>query len=583
MTTEVSTTPVTAIDGDQHIGGDLVVAGDITTNGDGTVNGDLIIKGELRADTVPTAFKGLFPSLEALREAYPHVTAGAYALVGRALPAPIYRWDSGTGWKDSGSVGDAVGGEVDLTGYWGKDEGALIAAIDISAGFAVLDTYNAYDKCGIYRLTTYDGVITAGILVVTSDDMGHVIDQWLVGNQIITDGTVGRTHRDGAHTICVRSYGVVSPFVPQGQWSQWRYIAGDPALDVSGITSSIATLQDVVTDHDTQLKSLGEKVGTLESVNPYPAVLDWSGKVVSGVEVIAIGAVGMQGEAVWDDGYHSFLLETTGGTYINEWPGRSVLQDSVCYALSSSVAVAGVIEGVAQFSVLPPPLEWMLSPVTVTADKVYVLMTGTSNDGQLVYTDTPQSAGYLLADNTAYDGASAWVDSSGQPLAGKAYSAPDGRIYTPSYVAGQYRLAEWQAGLKARAVYRGGDGSVWIATSAGCLERIVAPVPDTSPLLLDASLASSWQMAKLPPKAEVIAAWTAGRAIRIDGTPSSVLVGYNASSPGMVQLTVLKWSGMPVIGTVTYSGTADGWGYDAVTYAEHVLATASAQGLKEEA
>lgn len=456
------------------------------------------------------------------------------------------------------------------------------AAIDISAGLAVLDSYNAYDKCGIYRLIAFDGVVTAGILVVTSDNMGHVIDQWLVGNYTIRDGVVNGTHPDGAHTICVRSYGMYDHSgVTKGQWSQWRYIAGDPALDVSGITSSIATLQDVVTDHDTQLKSLGEKVGTLESVNPYPSVLDWSGKVVSGVGITPDTSGSGNGEVVWDDDLKTFL-SFENGAYYSWWPTANNYQDNTSPA-TSSVAVAGVIEGVAQFSVLPPPLEWMLSPVTVTADKVYVLMTGTSNDGQLVYTDTPQSAGYLLADNTAYDGASAWVDSSGQPLAGKAYSAPDGRIYTPSYVAGQYRLAEWQAGLKARAVYRGGDGSVWIASSAGCLERIVAPVPDTSPLLLDASLASSWQMAKLPPKAEVIAAWTAGRAIRIDGTPSSVLVGYNASSPGMVQLTVLKWSGMPVIGTVTYSGTADGWGYDAVTYAEHVLATASAQGLKEEA
>lgn len=477
MATETVTTPVAAIDGDQHIGGNLVVAGDITTNGDGTVNGDLVVKGELRADTVPTAFKGLFPSLEALREAYPHATAGAYALVGRALPAPIYRWDSGTGWKDSGSIGDAVGGEVDLTGYWGKDEGALIAAIDISAGFAVLDTYNSYDKCGIYRLTFASGAITAGILVVTSDNMGHVIDQWLVGNYIIIDGAGIGAHRDGAHTICVRSYGIMpsSSAVTQGQWSQWRYIAGDPALDVSGITSSIATLQGVVTGHDTQLKSLGERVGRLEGVDPYPAVLDWSGKVVRGVEVTAIGAVGMQGEAVWDDGYRSFLLETTGGAYINEWPERSALQDNTCPALSSSAAVAGVIEGVAEFSILPPPLEWMLSPVAVTADKVYVLMTGTSNDGQLVYSETPQSAGYMLTDSMAYDGASAWVDADGQPLAGKAYTAPDGRTYVPSYVSGAMRLAEWQAGLKARAVYRGSDGSAWIATSAGRLERIAAP------------------------------------------------------------------------------------------------------------
>lgn len=343
---------------------------------------------------------------------------------------------------------------------------------------------------------------------------------------------------------------------------------------------ALVELLNLVRDTDKGNEALSDKIDQLgaelqEALDSYPAVLDWSGKVVSGVDITPETSGSGNGEVVWDDGLKTFL-SLEDGAYYSWWPTANNYQDNASPA-TSSVAVAGVIEGVTQFSVLPHPLEWMLSPVTVTADKVYVLMTGTSNDGQLVYTDTPQSAGYLLSDGEGFSGAGAWVDSSGQPLAGKAYSAPDGRTYVPSYVAGQYRLAEWQAGLKARAVYRGGDGSVWIATSAGRLERIVAPAPDTSPLLLDASLASSWQMAKLPPKAEVIAAWIAGRAIRIDGTPSSVLVGYNASSPGMVQLTVFKWAGMPVIGTVTYSGTADGWGYDAVTYAEHVLATASAQ------
>ena len=163
-----------------------------------------------------------------------------------------------------------------------------LPAIDISAGFDILDSYNAYDKCGIYRLTAFDGAVTAGILVVT-------IDQWLVGNQIITDGTVGRTHRDGAHTICVRSYGLFeSSTVTQGQWTAWEYaLCIDP----------------------TQLKEA------------YTKVVKWSGKVVDGILLQQLSAgAGAQGQVVWDKGHKTFAFETTGGSYFNNWGTRTDYQ-----------------------------------------------------------------------------------------------------------------------------------------------------------------------------------------------------------------------------------------------------------------
>ena len=313
----------------------------------------------------------------------------------------------------------------------------------------------------------------------------------------------------------------------------------------------------------------------------YTPVVDWSGKVVSGVGITPDTSGSGSGEVVWDDGLKTFLsLES--GAYYSWWPTANNYQDNASPA-TSSVAVAGVIEGVAQFSILPTPIEWMLSPVTVTADKVYVLMNGTSDDGLLVYSETPQSAGYLLVDNKAYNGASAWVDSSGQPLARKAYSAPDGRTYTPSYVAGQYRLAEWQAGLKARAVYRGGDGSVWIATSAGRLERIVAPAPDTSPYYLDASLASKWQMSALPDKTELLEAYKAGRPVRIADIASQVLMQFDESNPKMVVIVVMKFEGSFTYGRVVYSGTATTWGYDAQTYTEYEVQATSAPAAATDA
>lgn len=171
-----------------------------------------------------------------------------------------------------------------------------LPAIDISAGFAVLDTYNAYDKCGIYRLTAFKGTVTAGILVVTSDNNGHVISQWLVGNYIIIDGAVGGTHRDGAHTLCVRCYGIMpsSSAVTKGQWTAWEY-----ALYID----------------PTQPKE------------SYAKVVKWSGKVVDGILLQQLSAgAGAQGQVVWDKGHKTFAFETTGGSYLNNWGTRTDYQ-----------------------------------------------------------------------------------------------------------------------------------------------------------------------------------------------------------------------------------------------------------------
>lgn len=171
-----------------------------------------------------------------------------------------------------------------------------LPAIDISAGFDVLDSYNAYDKCGIYRLTAFKGTVTAGILVVTSDNNGHVIDQWLVGNYIIIDGAVGGTHRDGAHTLCVRCYGIMpsSSAVTKGQWTAWEYaLCIDP----------------------TQPKE------------SYAKVVKWSGKVVDGILLQQLSAgAGAQGQVVWDKGHKTFAFETTGGSYFNNWGTRTDYQ-----------------------------------------------------------------------------------------------------------------------------------------------------------------------------------------------------------------------------------------------------------------
>ena len=421
---------VEVIDGQLHVTGNVTVGGKVTCAG-ATVAGDMDVEGAFSAQVGVTPFKGLFASVESLEEAYPKGAAGDYAYVGDALPARLYRWD-GTEWHDTGNYG-GDGGEIDLADYWRKTDGKVIAAIDISggfavldtynllsgsagiyrltssggtytygymmvmcdaamrsvqqwlfgkfavnggtlaiaqqelhsvcvrsclypeaggqgqagwttwsylagdpaggidalkasvedlqartlgggaidisAGFAVLDTYNAFARCGIYRLKVNDAVVS-GYLLVTSDNMGHTIDQWLVGNYVIgTDGSVSGSHNDGMYSVCCRSYGLFSSVVPAGQWTAWTY-----AVKADPLRPSAAS---------------------------YPAVVKWSGETVAGVAVQAVSLQGVEGTVVWDTTRRTFLLRvatTLPVKYYNNWDGREDFQGNAWTSASNFVA-----------------------------------------------------------------------------------------------------------------------------------------------------------------------------------------------------------------------------------------------------
>jgi DNA repair exonuclease SbcCD ATPase subunit len=104
----------------KQIVGDVAVGRHVYTGGDANVAGSVTIKGNVKVDgwldakNIKHTNKGLFPSLDALNEAYPEPKRGWYALVGETIPAKIYIVEDGE-WKDSNKMSRDL--NVDLTNY----------------------------------------------------------------------------------------------------------------------------------------------------------------------------------------------------------------------------------------------------------------------------------------------------------------------------------------------------------------------------------------------------------------------------------------------------------------------------------
>jgi hypothetical protein len=100
--------------GDVAVGRHVYIGGNANVSGNATIKQNLKVDGWLDAKNIKHTNKGLFPSLEALNEAYPEPELGWYALVGEKIPAKIYIVEDGE-WKDSNKMSSDL--NVDLTNY----------------------------------------------------------------------------------------------------------------------------------------------------------------------------------------------------------------------------------------------------------------------------------------------------------------------------------------------------------------------------------------------------------------------------------------------------------------------------------
>lgn len=120
-----STIPTRHTDGDAAVGRNATVGGNATVRGNARIGHNLLVEGWLEARNVKGSCKGVFRTEAQLREAYPAPENGWWAIVGDALPGPLYVGWQGA-WKATGKTGGVMTGEMTA---WEKDiEDAVSAA-----------------------------------------------------------------------------------------------------------------------------------------------------------------------------------------------------------------------------------------------------------------------------------------------------------------------------------------------------------------------------------------------------------------------------------------------------------------------
>lgn len=100
----MSSIKTTQMDGDVSVGRNVAIGGGTIIQGDGHIKGFLKVDGWLEAKNIKAANKGLFTTVEKLREAYPLPHDGWWAIVGNSLPGSIYTVDGGV-WISTGEMG----------------------------------------------------------------------------------------------------------------------------------------------------------------------------------------------------------------------------------------------------------------------------------------------------------------------------------------------------------------------------------------------------------------------------------------------------------------------------------------------
>lgn len=100
----MSSIKTTQIDGDVSVGRNVAIGGGATVQGNSQFKGSVKVEGWLDAKNIKGANKGIFTSVEKLKEAYPFPHDGWWAIVSKSLPGPIYVGDGGE-WVATGEEG----------------------------------------------------------------------------------------------------------------------------------------------------------------------------------------------------------------------------------------------------------------------------------------------------------------------------------------------------------------------------------------------------------------------------------------------------------------------------------------------
>lgn len=100
----MSSIKTTEKEGDISIGRHVGIGGNANVRGNVVVHMNMKVEGWLDAKNIKGSNKGIFTTVEKLREAFPRPHDGWWAIVGKSLPSPIYVGDGGA-WVATGESG----------------------------------------------------------------------------------------------------------------------------------------------------------------------------------------------------------------------------------------------------------------------------------------------------------------------------------------------------------------------------------------------------------------------------------------------------------------------------------------------
>ena len=95
------------IQGSVSVSRHVSVGSSAHVNGDVSVGHNLFVEGSIESKGVMMTCKGMFRSVESLKEAYPDPETGWWGLVGTSLPAQVYVAESGH-WVGTGGTSGVI-------------------------------------------------------------------------------------------------------------------------------------------------------------------------------------------------------------------------------------------------------------------------------------------------------------------------------------------------------------------------------------------------------------------------------------------------------------------------------------------
>lgn len=152
--------------------------------------------------------------------------------------------------------------------------GIVCGTIDIgSFQYDVLDNYNTQEQKGWYVIRTSQGF--GGHMLVTGDDMGHVIHQFIFSDYVLDDSGTINSHRDDTPSVIVRTYNLrsstIEETIPVGTWGKWWYLQDTFISQTFGNAANKTVSQKIISEAITAINNCLSNVNLLQlSVNIEP-------------------------------------------------------------------------------------------------------------------------------------------------------------------------------------------------------------------------------------------------------------------------------------------------------------------------